>query len=191
MSDIDDPITDAVLNEEHEHYRGTWLNQSIPRKLAYIATLLGSFGLVIPLVVAAPTPTLFDGETLRSAAPAGMILALVGISILSICAMGLGLIHVARRRLSLGGEATYSTYVLEDMAGMLAFVPGGLAVGYSEFLVLVYYSGQDAVDTYTRVLGADPTVQSPLAAPVPVVALVAIVAAASVYALSQYTAYIE
>jgi hypothetical protein len=103
----------------------------------------------------------------------------------------LGLIHVARRRLDLDGEATYSTYVLEDMAGTLAFVPGALAVVYSEFLVLVYYSGQGAVDAYTRLLGADPTVQSPLAAPVPVVALVAIIAAAAVYALSQYTAYTE
>lgn len=190
MSDIDDPITDAVL-EDGQRYSGSWLDQSIPRKLAYIAALLGSFGLVIPLVVAAPTPTLFDGETLRSAAPTGMILALVGIGILSTCALGLGLIHVARRRLDLDGDATYSTYVLEDMAGMLAFVPGTLAVGYSEFLVLVYYSGQGAVDAYRRVLGADPTVQSPLAAPVPVVALVAILAAAGVYALSQYTAYTE
>jgi hypothetical protein len=190
MSDIDDPITDAVLREE-QRYSGSWLDQSIPRKLAYIAALLGSVGLVIPLVVAAPTPALFDGETLRSAAPTGMILALVGIAILSTCALCLGVIHVARRRLDLDGEATYSTYVLEDMAGMLAFVPGALAVGYSEFLVLVYYSGQGAVDAYTRVLGADPTVQSPLAAPVPVVGLVAIVAAAGVYALSQYAAYIE
>lgn len=190
MTDIDDPITDAVL-EDQQRYRGAWLDQSIPRKLAYIAALLGSFGLVIPLVVAAPTPALFEGDGLRSAAPTGMILALVGIGILSACALGLGLIHVARRRLDLDGDATYSTCVLEDMAGMLAFVPGGLAVAYSEFLVVVYYGGQGAVDAYTRVLGADPTAQSPLAPPVPLVALVGIVAATGVYALSQFTAYTE
>lgn len=191
MADIDDPITDSVLDEERQRYRGTWLDQSIPRKLLYIAVLLGSLGLALPLVVAAPDQGLFGGETLRSAAPTGMLLAVVGIGILSACALGLGAIHVARRRLDLDPQTAYSTYVLEDMAGMLAFVPGSLSVGYSEFLVVVFFRGRGAVEAYVRVLGADPTAQSPLAPPVPLVALAGIVAAAAVFALSQFAAYTE
>jgi hypothetical protein len=199
MTEPDDPIADAYTGESDTAervdalYRSAWLKQSIPKKLLYIALLIGSFTLSFPLLFLYPDESnvIFESASVYSATPLGLLLALLGITILVGAALGLFAVSLLKRRAGLSEDARHSLLVVEDMVSLLAFVPGAFAIVYTEFLLVIFFRGEGAVEAYTAILGTDPTTTSGAAFTLPVTAVLALIAAASVYALSQATAYLQ
>ncbi|MFC4359147.1 hypothetical protein ACFO0N_14465 [Halobium salinum] len=189
---VEDPIASAVLGESaYERLRArrySLFKQSIPRKLAWQAAILGALTLVLPLAATLPASTrrLFAGGDPLAAAPKILLLGAYAGAIEVVAAVGL--CYVGYRRLRQGTELSErearTLLNVEDVASMISLVTGAAAVAAVDGFFLLAHGG-DAMAAFFEAGGENPFAATPVPVTVLGVTLSAAGLAVVLFALSR------
>lgn len=192
---VDDPHASALLGdstyERIRMQRYSLFKQSIPKKLAWQALILGALALVVPMAMLQPeaTRSLFGGDPL-SAAPKFLFLGMYASAIEFVAT--LGLCYVAYRRIT-DGDALDERQVndllaVEEVASNVSLVTGGAAVASVHVFFLLGLGGEPLVNKVVSLAGRNPFTDGFIPATVTLVAASAAVLAVLSFALSRVLA---
>lgn len=189
---VEDPIATALLGESaYDRLRArrySLFKQSLPRKLALQAAIMGALALVLPMAMTLPASTraLFPGGDPLAAAPKILLLGAYAGSIVLVAAFGL--CYVGYRRLRRGNdlserEARHLLNV-EDVASMISLVTAAAAVAAVDGFFLLGHAGSDAMSAFLAAGGENPFAGTPIPVTVPTVTLAAAGLAVALLVLS-------
>ncbi|KTG10592.1 hypothetical protein AUR64_07945 [Haloprofundus marisrubri] len=190
---VTDPIASALLEgPQYQRLRArrhSLFKQSIPRKLAWQAAILGALALVLPLAMTLPASTrgLFPGGDPLSSTPKILLLGAYA-GVIEVVAAA-GLLYVGYRRLrtgdSLSEHEARHLLSIEDVSSMISLVTGAFAVVAVDGFFLLGHGGEPAVGAFLAAGGGNPFAGTTVPVTVVGVAVPAAVLAAVLFSLSR------
>jgi len=157
---VADALVDGSVYERLRITRAGSFTQPIPTKLRWQSGLLFVLALTLPLFAVMPAGArrLLPAGDPVTGSPKVIVLGLVGGATMFLA--GLCLIAVVCLRVRAADSITEhraeTLLSLEEVASLVGFLTGGLAIAITVGIVLLGLSGGTALETYVRVTGRNP-----------------------------------